>query len=377
MNNVFDVMPNFPDRESALLKRIEKTIKATADRNVFADGKEDTKAAEEEEEEDESKEKDKTDKDDDDDAVQDNQGSDVDDDETKQPRTPRTDNILDLNFGGATTVTAHDDDFPAIPPEHIPEVVSWPDQTAVALAAVLGKTSGVLYDSQRLQIGFKVMPATGATCKMVLYYGNRTDVSISALRAEIAPVEGLKVQMKPTEPLTVAAKQQVPHYLLWQCFRPFNDIPQMTLTFNFGGSDHTVHLKLPVLLTQFVSPVPKTAVEFNDSWNSLGNEIIKVLHLTAPPSSTAELQARVQDNLHFAKAQSEDSATAVCFSGLFETCSKSQSGAPVTIPLATKMAINKSNPQSLSVAVRSGHRAVTVALFHCVNALFVGDPLSL
>jgi len=52
-----------------------------------------------------------------------------------------------------------------------------PAQDAEALTKLVGRTSGVLYESPLLQIGVKVAPPSASQptsqCRMIFYYGNK------------------------------------------------------------------------------------------------------------------------------------------------------------------------------------------------------------
>jgi len=367
MNTVFDVMPNFPERESALIRRIKKLHKGTADRNVWADGKDGEDKAkkdeeEEEDDEDEDDHKQEGEEEDDDDEVQKehHSGSD-DDDDAKKPTKPAV--VQDL-FGGGLPVSPRTG-LASPRPDH-----DWPAQSDNIASALIGKTSGVLYDSEKLQIGIKVMPATGPQCKMIVYYGNRAADAFVNLRAEISNVDGLKVQLKPTEPIRVDAKAQIPHYLLWQCFKPFKDVPIMTVTFNFGGTDHSLNLKLPVVITQFCTPIPQEPAAFVEQWKSLAaNQDVSVLNGEVVVKDIGEFKQLCAESLHLAVVEGvESNADNFSLSGTFHTSSKNAQGDFITMPVLIRFE-TKPDSKFVRISTHAGHKSVTTACVAAVGTL--------
>ena len=96
MESVFEVMPNFNERESLLLKRMKKNVKQTTDRNVWNEGEEKKKHEMDDEDDDDDDDSDDDDDDDDDEDEddEDEETSESEDDEEGKARTAQTMDLL-------------------------------------------------------------------------------------------------------------------------------------------------------------------------------------------------------------------------------------------------------------------------------------------
>lgn len=159
------------------------------------------------------------------------------------------------------------------------------------------------------------------TCKLVFYYGNRCPNSMKDVTASVADNEGYKVQMRPLEPFEVPPKKQIQHYFLVHCFRPFKFPIIVKLLFNYLNKSvtltkqltsmlcyaiatyihvytymsecwlvdvcmyvcydrqHTLSLKLPLMISSFTVPCPLESTAFVGAWQKYGNEVIAMRKL--------------------------------------------------------------------------------------------------
>lgn len=226
MESVFDVMPNYSERESLLLKRMKKSHKSTTDRDVWGD-KDPVEAKKREEEEkkaQEAKKKGDADSDDSDDSDDDTSSDESDESDesddsdeekagasSKKAKAKPTPGTVDLlgglgasasssSSGGASTSAAPSGTFPA--------------QSPAAVQALVGKESGVLYETRDLQIGMKLTVENNNSVKMVFYYGNRLPNTIKDVTAGLPENDAYKLQVRPVEPFEIAPKKQVMHFFL-------------------------------------------------------------------------------------------------------------------------------------------------------------------
>lgn len=241
MESVFDVMPNYSERESLLLKRIKKGTKsATTDRDVWGDKSEEGKpkneekakkddddddsdtSEEEEEESDSSSEEESSD-----------DSSDDSDDEKKQPGAkPKTMDLLG-GFGGAAPAAAAPSSAASSGAGGVGAAVSFPPQSSDVVQSLLGKDSGVLYETRDLQVGMKLNVENNNSVKMVFYYGNRLPNTIKDVTATLPEHEAYKMQVRPIEPFEVAPKKQVMHFFLVQVFKPFKGPINVDINFTY------------------------------------------------------------------------------------------------------------------------------------------------
>lgn len=190
MESVLDVMPNYSERESLLLKRIKKSNKSVTDRDVWGDkDPEAMKAREGEEAKAKAKEaKQNADEDDDDDdsssddssSDDSSDSSDSDSDEegssasAKKPKPPPGGAGVDLlGLGSNPAVAASSNGSSASASSSAAAasaanpVGTFPPQAATTVQALLGKESGVLYETRDLQIGVKLTVENNNSVKMV------------------------------------------------------------------------------------------------------------------------------------------------------------------------------------------------------------------
>lgn len=345
MTAVFEIMPNFPERESVLLKKVKKASKNTADRNIWTDDK----PSEEKKEETKKEESEESDGGD----------SDVEKGEKEVPEEDKVKHsVPPQDLLGAFDTT----EFVAASPRS-----RFPAQDAAAVSRLVGKNTGVVYDSNLLQIGMKVMAGTGSQTKMILYYGNRSNSSISDLKLELLSESGgVKMQRRPEEPLEVESKKQVPHYVLWTIQKPFEAFPKLKLTFTYESSPQEVTLQIPVNLTHFVAPAPQDGETFISAWKKNGNAEIKVIQ-SPNVIDTEPLKQLVLEGMNFSLIEGvEKDANNFSVSGLLHTNAKGPNDQNITIPCLMRFE-TKPGTKFVRVTVRSGHRGVSTGLVACIS----------
>jgi hypothetical protein len=251
--------------------------------------------------------------------------------------------------------------------------LSLPEQPASNIVTLLRKEPqvGVLYDSKALQIGYKAQVESGYQCKMVLYYGNRLAGPLTNVVAELPETDALKVQARPNEPFEVKAGVQVLHYFLWVCRKPFSEPPTMTIKFKYDGHQHSLPLKLPLVLTSFCLPTQLQSADCLSAWKAYGNEkeCIAVRKLPAA-ADVNELKTLITTNAHLAMvADVENKAENFIASASFQTATKDPQGNLVSIPLLLRVE-TKAGMNVIRISIRSGHKQVSDAVLAAVTILF-------
>jgi len=258
--------------------------------------------------------------------------------------------------------------------------LSFPPQDLSLVTGLLRKdnNSGVLYDSPLLQIGYKAALDVSIPyqCKMVLYYGNRMEQPMDRLVVTPPAGEVFRVQQKPEEALTVAAKAQVLHYFLWHVRRPFNDTPVITLNFTVAGRPYSISLQTPLVLTTFVHP---PATPFNPqslvaAWGAMGNEVKTMRKLSAVSDVEALKAALVPAAFHMQKVDGlEQTQDNIVAAGVFHTVTKDASGQYVTMACLLRLE-TRPNVDLVRVTIRAGHASVSDALLAAVSRILNASP---
>jgi len=345
LNQVFEIMPSFPQRESALLKRIRK-----AQAPVVEEKGEEESDTEDAEAPEDAKDEDFV-------AQRANDG--LSDEEVEDaPRAAAEIDLLGIAAGSTGGGSRN----------------AFPEQTVGTLDSVFGKAAGVVYDSDKLQIGVKIMANAGSQCKMILYYGNKTDSDFTDLTAELPAYDHLRVQIRPQEPIVVGAKQQVPHYLLWHSLRPFVEAPSIALRFVWNGHAYNLTLTLPVYTAQFCKPGALDGSGYIGEWKALGNGETKVIK-GASVVDVEQLKSAVREALGatvFEGLEPEpanfSAATTFC------TASKGPSGEPVDLLVLYRFE-TKANSPFARVSVRSPQPLLSNAAIKNVAVLMGAEHL--
>ena len=357
MESVFDVMPNFNERESLLLKRMKKNVKQTTDRNVWNEGEEKKKAEDEDDDEDDDDDDD-DDEDDEDEDEEEEEDEESEDDEEGKARTAQTMDLLG-GFG----------DFDPIANGGSSSAVSFPAQSATLLTPLYIKDSGVVYETKDLQVGMKLSVEGQHTCKVVFYYGNRLPHSLTNLKASPQSSDVLKVQVQPEEGQEIPPKKQVTHQFILTCLRPFKQPVAIPLTFQYAGKTHTLTIHVPVTVGRFTVGQSLEGSAFMGVWKQFGNEA-QATRKVDPSHTGPQLAQLAVDGLHLALVQGlEKTPDNFVAAGTLHTASKNASGAAITMPILMRV---ETKPGMYRATVHSGHSSVSEAVIQAF-ALVTGS----
>jgi hypothetical protein len=184
---------------------------------------------------------------------------------------------------GSAAAALDDDPFGSAAPFTPQGPPQAPPQDLEKLNVLLTTQQGVLYEFEYLQVGVKMqIDGGGSQCKMIVYYGNKDAGALSNVSLTIPPSPKFKVQVKPEVIDSIAGKAQTPQYLLWHCMQPFDESPALTLSFTRGGAAFSIPLVMPLIATKFVQPVATDPNQFVASWKTMGNEAVEVFRARNP-----------------------------------------------------------------------------------------------
>ena len=130
--------------------------------------------------------------------------------------------------------------------------------------------SGVLYENPHLQLGVKC-EWSGHAGRVALFLGNKHSAPLSALRAELVQVPGLRLSMAEL-PSTVGERLQVSSLVSASCTAPFPQPPSLSLSYQLSDTGAVVQftVRLPIFATKFLSPAPTMEkARFYDAWRAL------------------------------------------------------------------------------------------------------------
>lgn len=130
---------------------------------------------------------------------------------------------------------------------------------------------GVLYEDANIQIGVK-SEYHGHLGRIALYFGNKTQATLSQFLSEIENIAALTV-MNPQPPTkTVPPLTQVQQLLNVECNDFFREAPSIRITFTSSTSGpQSILLKLPLVLTKFSEPIQNMdGASFFSRWKQIG-----------------------------------------------------------------------------------------------------------
>lgn len=129
---------------------------------------------------------------------------------------------------------------------------------------------GVLYEDVQLQIGVKSR-FQGHLGQIAIYMGNKVSAPLTSFTATIHvhDTEALSANFAKLPPSTIASRTQTQLLLHVECKKMFTKPPIMSISF-LAGSQQSVTLQLPVVITKFFEHVTLGQAEFFERWKLIG-----------------------------------------------------------------------------------------------------------
>ena len=172
--------------------------------------------------------------------------------------------LLGLDIVSPTPTTPTSNSMPTVQEEKLD---GW-------LKTLLLQPAGVLYEDATLQIGLK-SEYRGSQGRLALYFGNKTSSALTNFSIGVRFVEGLLV-ISTTNVTEVGPLSQLPYMFNVECIAPFASMPLIAVTFT--GSSMPL-LKLPLLLSKFSQGMPMGGPDFLSRWKNLGTSAKEVQHV--------------------------------------------------------------------------------------------------
>ncbi len=210
---------------------------------------------------------------------------------------------------------------------------------------------GFLYRDDRIQIGVKSQTQTGVF-HLMLYFGNASGAELHDFTVVAPVVDYLQIVTKPIAP-TVPVGQQVSQLFSIGCVKEFVPSPVLQVSFTSRGQAYHIPLKLPVILTKYVSGVAMDAAQYFGAWKQYEGAEHQAVIKTAPGSVQASFMADIVRRYNFTVLTGVDAnANNVVAAGNF--CTVTGEATPILIRL-------EGNPQvnMVRASVRSGNANVS------------------
>eukprot|EP01027_Heterolobosea_sp_BB2_P019911 GEZU01028060.1.p1 GENE.GEZU01028060.1~~GEZU01028060.1.p1 ORF type:complete len:1005 (-),score=379.00 GEZU01028060.1:294-3308(-) len=128
--------------------------------------------------------------------------------------------------------------------------------------------SGVAMEQSHLQLGVK-SEFHGNVGRMVLYFGNKQQAPLAQVRATLDSIPELKIQASQVAPM-IAPKTQVQQFINIECLDAFSGNATLSLYFEYERQPYKFTLQVPVTLNKFTEPLRITSAEdFFKRWNAI------------------------------------------------------------------------------------------------------------
>jgi len=127
-------------------------------------------------------------------------------------------------------------------------------------------TEGILYEDNRIQIGLKSQ-YQNQMGKVALYYGNKSANPLNAFTVNLQPVTYLKVNAASVNS-NIAYHAQVSQMFQLECIQEFNEAPTIAISF-MADTQVNLFVRLPITVNKFISPVSMSGGDFFLQWNSI------------------------------------------------------------------------------------------------------------
>jgi AP-2 complex subunit alpha len=280
LQSVCDEMPAFPERESALVSRLEKKIADTEDKRTWViGGKEANRTRRHQRKQPK------------------NTGFLVDTGDAPQqkalPRTPavqpppingtNSGAVVERNVAPPKPASGFTDlpagpAPPSLPHRSVPEL----SPTERYFNKLVVSPNGVLYEDDNVQFGLK-SEYRGHLGRIALFLGNRTQSTLTNLAIDVRSPQELKISV--TQPLSQDAIPPVTQYSQTynvECADVPKQLPVLVVSYNLAGIPITHSLDLPIVITKFMDSIDISAADFFNRWRQIGGPPREVQSIFSP-----------------------------------------------------------------------------------------------
>ncbi|KAJ3291392.1 hypothetical protein HK104_006138 [Borealophlyctis nickersoniae] len=243
LQTVCEEMPPFPERESALLSRLQKKVHDTEDKRTWNIGGKDA-----------------------------NKETPVARKTDRRRSTIKSSESLNLQSGGFTagngTSAANAggglDDLLGLADPMGPQI----NLDLFYNRLVIG-TSGVLHEDQNIQIGIK-SEYHNHLGRLAVFYGNKSMATIQNLDTSIQAGPESKITL--VQPIASSIPPATQYHQMYnvECVNVLTDAPSLLVEYDIGGQPIHLSIRLPLVLTKFMSPVELSATDFFSRWRQIG-----------------------------------------------------------------------------------------------------------
>ncbi|KAJ1987067.1 hypothetical protein GGI25_000189 [Coemansia spiralis] len=255
---VFEEMPPFPERQSALMSRLLKREADTEDQRTWVFGGREINRERKLQKPGNVSGGEST--------------EDLDDAAARAQQLSDSDvqNSALLAAGGSGNEQAEAEDAGLTPEEH--ERVA---KSKRHYARLLWESDGILYDGDEIQVGIvaQYKPPAG---RIGVFLGNKSTAPICDIQVLVKSDSALAVQQATQDtPGSLLPLAQARLFFDVTCTRVFTTAPTLRVSYTVAGAPTVSELQLPVTMGHFIDPVTIPVGDFFARWKQLGDADIK------------------------------------------------------------------------------------------------------
>jgi len=386
ISQVWDAMPDFPERESNLMKIVRKREGIAGEKDVMSG----------DETENEAKEKGKeTDVDNETETETENAKQKVPQQTSQpQPRDLLSEEDNDV-FGAPTAASTSAATTASKPPEGdlLSDLFGGGDDFAVMAAtapSIQAKPatiqeltqdrklwrklfmlhSSVLYEDSMVQIGIKSQVENeGGIMRLIFFYGNKLSVPLQSVSVQVKNVEGVEIELSPSEPFDIDSQQQQQQKCRVSLMQPPAGIPSALISFTAKGQQYRIDAQLPVIVTKFFATHTFDASQFKQRWDQVQKEEKQVIRIGGENITITELRQILTENLSIGLIEGIDKKPENVVGCARLTFASKRQGKNVMFPVLLRVEFNEPK-QALRITIRTPHEGATKAVLQAVQSIF-------
>merc|ERR1712130_118781 len=365
ITTVWEAMPDFPERDSPLMRIINKQ----KNNNILSDDDDQEEEEEEEEEESSSDEEDESEESEQSEEEQQTKNKSKSKPKpkpaaatiTKQaPPQPQEEDFMSDLFGGGAAIASNN--------SNVVELV----QDKAKLLKLLLSPSGVLFENDMIQIGFRSqIEIPGGVMKVLLYYGNKCSTTITIKSIECtntSSLSGLGINFTPIS-FDISPKQQSQQQCKVSLNAPLSVLPKIKISFSNGTDSFVFNCDFPVIASKFFKPHVFEPQQFKQRWQQLKNEKQQIIQIKKEYDAN-KLRGVLSNGMSMGLIAGVDqNPNNAIGCSVYHFAKKRDDNNFVTMPVLLRLEFNPQN-NAIRVTVRSPHLSTTSSVLAAFIAVF-------
>jgi len=368
ISDVWEAMPDFPERESNLLKLIKQKESGLTDKDPLQNAENENKndereesveshgSIEQEREKQEQEDKDKVD-----------DGNDKRDDllnvnEKENVNQPVEEDLLSGLFSnspqGPTTKQNNNSGPITLNPD--------PSLFSKAITA----PNAILFNDEHIRISVKSqLEVENGIMKAYIIYNNPSDSNLENIKAEVdSSVQGFDIQFSPSDAFSCAAKQEFQQKCKAMIVTPPSGTLTFKITFNSNGQAYVLNLPFPVVPNKFFKAHNLDETQFKQQWQACDKQSQQIVDLKQQYTAESMRSVLTQSlNVGLIEGIDKNNNNAVgCAIWYFGK--KKPDGNNVTMGVLVRAELNTQNSQ-MRITVRTKHQQTSDAVLSVCKQL--------